>query len=487
MPQFDLDDRPVESGFLLAGDWLNEGERVTIRSPFDARVVGTHPLASREHLQRAISAAVASAPELKALPAFRRKQILLQVAARISDHAAVFVRLMALEAGKPAKAARVEVERAILTFTTAAEEAVRIYGDYLPLDFTASTENRWGIVRRFPIGPIAAITPFNFPLNLVAHKLAPAMACGCPVVLKPAPQTPFCALLLAQIIRDAGWPAGALSILPLSNQDAALLVADERMKLLSFTGSAAVGWQLKRDAGKKRVLLELGGNAAVIVHHDADLQAAAQRCVSGAFTYAGQSCISVQRILVHASCFDDFTAAMLAGARRLRMGDPLDESTDVGPMIRASDVERVQQWIAQATSSGAGLLLGGKAQGSVIEPTLLSATTPQMKINCEEVFAPVATVEPYEEFDSALDQVNQSRYGLQAGVFTRDVGLIFRAFEKLEVGGVIAGDVPTFRIDPMPYGGVKDSGLGREGIRYAMEEMTEPRLLVLAGIQNVLR
>lgn len=484
MPDLHLDDRPFDSGFFLAGEWLNEGDRATIRSPYDATVVGTHAIASKEHVERAISAAVAAGPALKSMPAFRRKEILLAVAASIRDQAAVFVRLMALEAGKPAKAARVEVERAILTFTTAAEEAVRVYGEYLPLDFTASTENRWGIVRRFPIGPVAAITPFNFPLNLVAHKLAPAMACGCPVVLKPAPQTPFCALLLAEIIRDAGWPEAGLSVLPLSNQDAALLVADERMKLLSFTGSAAVGWQLKRDAGKKRVLLELGGNAAVIVHHDADLQAAAPRCVSGAFTYAGQSCISVQRIFVHASCFEDFTAAMLAGARRLRMGDPLDESTNVGPMIRASDVERVQQWIREATGSGAKLLLGGNAQGSVIEPTLLSATTPQMKINCEEVFAPVATIEPYDNFDSALDQVNQSRYGLQAGLFTRDVGLIFRAFERLEVGGLVVGDVPTFRIDPMPYGGVKDSGLGREGIRYAMEEMTERRLLVL---QNGLR
>lgn len=480
MPDFQTSNRSLESGFFVAGEWLNEGDRTTIRSPYDGSVVGTHAVANREHLEQAISAAVAAVPELERMPAFRRKEILLRVAAAIRDHAAVFIRLMAQEAGKPAKAARVEVERAILTFSTAAEEAVRVYGEYLPLDFTSSTEGRWGIVRRFPIGPVAAITPFNFPLNLVAHKLAPAMACGCPVVLKPAPQTPFCALLLAQIVHDAGWPERALSILPLSNLDAALLVADERMKLLSFTGSAAVGWQLKHDAGKKRVLLELGGNAAVIVHHDADLQHAASRCAAGAFTYAGQSCISVQRIFVHESCFDEFASAMIAGARRLKIGDPLDENTDLGPMIRASDVERVQQWVAEATKSGAKLLLGGKAQGPVIEPTLLSATTPQMKINCEEVFAPVATIEPYNDFDSALDQVNQSRYGLQAGIFTRDVGLIFRAFEKLEVGGLVVGDVPTFRIDPMPYGGVKDSGLGREGVRYAMEEMTERRLLVMA-------
>jgi acyl-CoA reductase-like NAD-dependent aldehyde dehydrogenase len=352
----------------------------------------------------------------------------------------------------------------------------------MPLDFLPSAEGRWGIVRRFPIGPIAAITPFNFPLNLVAHKLAPAMAVGCPVVLKPAPQTPFCAMLLAKLIVEAGWPASALTVLPVSNEDAVLLVADERIKLLSFTGSAVVGWQLKREAGKKRVLLELGGNAAVIVHNDADVEQAVSRCTSGAFTYAGQSCISVQRILVHADIFDPFCAKMVEAAGSLRVGDPSDEATDVGPMIRASDVQRVEQWIKEAVTGGAKLLCGGSSKASLIAPTLLSATTSDMKVNCEEIFAPIATIDSYDDFDDALDRVNQSRYGLQAGVFTRDAGLIFRAFEKLDVGGVIVGDVPTFRVDPMPYGGVKDSGLGREGIRYAMEEMTERRLLAMSAL-----
>jgi acyl-CoA reductase-like NAD-dependent aldehyde dehydrogenase len=337
------------------------------------------------------------------------------------------------------------------------------------------------MVRRFPVGPIAAITPFNFPLNLVAHKLAPALAVGCPVVLKPAPQTPFCALLLGKLILEAGWPASALSVLPLSNDDAALLLADERIKLLSFTGSAAVGWQLKANAGKKRVVLELGGNAAVIVHRDAALEEVIPRCVAAAFGYAGQSCISVQRILVHAGIFDEFAAQMVDAAKRLHVGDPSGQATDVGPLIRASDVERVGQWIKEAVEAGAKLLCGGQARASLLQPTLLSATTPQMKVNCEEIFAPVATIEPYEDFDAALEQVNQSRYGLQAGLFTRDAALIFRAFERLDVGGLIVGDVPTFRADPMPYGGVKDSGLGREGIRYAMEEMTERKLLVMAG------
>ena len=476
-----LTDLPLESGFLLAGEWIKDGQRVEIKSPFDGSKVGSTWNATRQHVERAVSAVAKSSLELRQLPAFERKSVLLKVADAIQEHARDFVRLMALEAGKPAKPAKVEVERAVLTFTTAAEEAVRIYGEYLPLDFIPSTERRWSMVRRFPVGPIAAITPFNFPLNLVAHKLAPAMAVGCPVVLKPAPQTPFCALLLARLIRDAGWPAEALSVLPLSNDDAAILVADERIKLLSFTGSAAVGWQLKRNAGKKRVVLELGGNAGVIVHRDAPLEHAVARCVSGSFGYAGQSCISVQRILVHADIFDEFTAQMVNDAKRLRVGDPADEATDVGPMIRASDVERVQQWIKEAIGSGAKLLCGGNGKGSLLEPTLLSATTPQMKVNCEEIFAPVATIEPYDDFNDALAQMNQSHYGLQGGLFTNDASLIFRAFEKLDVGGLIVGDVPTFRVDPMPYGGVKDSGLGREGIRYAIEEMTERKLLVMAG------
>jgi len=472
---------PLESGFLVAGKWISKGQRVDILSPYDGRSIGSTRLADQKNLQVAVSAAAESFAEVRQLAAHKRKEILLAVASRIGENSDRFVRLMALEAGKPAKPARAEVDRAVLTFTTAAEEAVRIYGEYLPLDFLPSTEGRWGIVRRCAVGPIAAITPFNFPLNLVAHKLAPAIAVGCPVVLKPAPQTPFCALLLAKLILDAGWPEPALSVLPLRDEDAGVLVADERMKLLSFTGSAAVGWQLKQNAGKKRVLLELGGNAAVIVHRDADVDHAISRSVAGAFSYAGQSCISVQRILVHAEIFDRFTAGMVAAARRLKVGDPLDETSDVGPMIRAADVKRVENWIREATAAGAKLLCGGKASGSTITPTLLSRTTPEMKVNCEEIFAPVATIEPYESFDSALAEVNRSPYGLQAGLFTRDAGLIFRAFDQLEVGGVIVGDVPTFRVDPMPYGGVKDSGLGREGIRYAMEEMTERKLLVMAA------
>jgi glyceraldehyde-3-phosphate dehydrogenase (NADP+) len=326
---------------------------------------------------------------------------------------------------------------------------------------------------------VAAITPFNFPLNLVAHKLAPASAVGCPVVLKPAPQTPFTALKLAQLIVDAGLPPGGLSTMPMSNEVAARLVSDDRLKVLSFTGSAKVGWELKAKAGKKKVLLELGGNAAVIVEPDADVVAAAAKCVAGGFAYSGQSCISVQRIFVHASAFDAFCSNLVAGVLRLRCGDPLDETTDCGPLIRESDAIRVENWINESVTSGAKLLCGGRRNGWFVEPAVLTNTKGTDKVNAEEVFGPLVVIEPYEEFADAVGRVNDSRYGLQAGVFSTDQQKIEYAFEYLEVGGVIVNDVPTFRSDVMPYGGVKDSGLGREGVRYAMAEMSEMRLLVV--------
>ena len=391
-----------------------------------------------------------------------------------------FARTICQEAGKPIKTSRIEVERAINTFQIAAEESTRIYGEYIPLDTLESTGGRWGLVRRFPLGPVFAITPFNFPLNLVAHKVAPAMAAGCPLILKPAPQTPISSLLLSEVVQESGWPEGALAVMPLSNENAALLVADDRIKLLTFTGSAAVGWQLKSRAGKKRVTLELGGNAGVIVHSDADLEYAAQRCVAGGFSYAGQTCISVQRILVQSSVFDRFTELLVQGVGKLKLGDPMQETTDVPPLIREQDAVRAAEWIDEAVKGGAKLLCGGKRNGAMLEPTVLTGTSPEMRVNCAEAFAPLVTVEPYEYFAEALHQINNSAYGLQAGVLTRDAALIQMAFEELEVGGVIAGDVPSFRVDQMPYGGVKDSGLGREGLRYAIEDMTERRLLVMA-------
>jgi acyl-CoA reductase-like NAD-dependent aldehyde dehydrogenase len=401
------------------------------------------------------------------------------VAQGISSRKEEFSRTLAQEAGKPIKAARAEVDRAVFTFNVAAEESVRIYGEYLPLDWQEYTAGRWGIVRRYPLGPIAGITPFNFPLNLVAHKVAPAIAAGCPMVLKPAPQTPLCSLLLAEVVQHAGWPDGAFNVLPLSNEDAGLLISDDRIKMISFTGSAAVGWEIKKHAGKKKVTLELGGNAGVIVHSDADVNYAAERCVVGGFSYAGQTCISVQRIFVEQSVYGKFIDALLAGVDKLKTGDPMDESTDLGPLIRESDAIRAADWVQEAVRGGARLLRGGRRKGSTIEPTVLTGTRADMKVNCQEIFAPVVTVEPYTDFNDALRRVNSSPYGLQAGLFTRDAKLMFQAYDELEVGGLIAGDVPAFRIDHMPYGGVKDSGLGREGLRYAIEEMTEPKLLVM--------
>src|SRR3989449_2460002 len=471
---------PVSTqGFFLDGKWIEEGDIVEIKAPYDGNVIANVFQGRRKHAEAAIKAAVKAFGTTRRLPAFERQRVLRRVAQTISERKQEVSRTLAQEAGKPIKAARTEVERGVFTFTVAAEESTRIYGEYLPLDWQEFTAGRWGIVRRFPLGPVAGITPFNFPLNLVAHKVAPAIASGCSMVLKPAPQTPLSALLLAETIQQAGWPDGALNVLPLSNEDASLLVTDERLKLISFTGSAAVGWEIKKRAGKKKVILELGGNAGVIVHSDADLAYAAERCVAGGFAYAGQTCISVQRILVEHSVYGKFTELLLAGVQKLKTGDPLDDTTDLGSLIRESDAARASDWIQEAVRGGARLLCGGRRNGALLEPAVLTGTKPDMKVNCQEIFAPVVTVEPYDDFNAAVRQINNSPYGLQAGIFTRDAKLLFHAYEELEVGGVIAGDVPAFRIDHMPYGGIKDSGLGREGLRYAIEEMTEPKLLVM--------
>jgi acyl-CoA reductase-like NAD-dependent aldehyde dehydrogenase len=466
-------------GFLVDGKWMEEGDLVEVKSPYDGAVIGRVYQGRRQHAKAAIAAAVKAFGTTRRLPAFERQRVLRRVVEGISQRKEEFARTLCHEAGKPIKAARTEVERSIFTFTVAAEESTRIYGEYLPLDWQEFTAGRWGIVKRFPLGPIAGITPFNFPLNLVAHKVAPAIAAGCPMVLKPAPQTPLSSLLMAEVIQQAGWPDGGLNVLPLSNEDASLLVTDDRLKMISFTGSAAVGWQIKKNSGKKKVILELGGNAGVIVHNDADLAYAAERCVAGGFGYAGQTCISVQRILVERSVYGKFTDLFLGGVKELKVGDPLDESTDVGPLIRESDAIRSADWVQEAVRGGARLLCGGNRNGSTFEPTVLTGTLPEMKVNCQEMFAPVVTVEPYADFDEALRHINNSAYGLQAGIFTRDAKLMFQAYEELEIGGLLAGDVPSFRIDNMPYGGLKDSGIGREGLRYAIAEMTEPKLLVM--------
>jgi glyceraldehyde-3-phosphate dehydrogenase (NADP+) len=414
-----------------------------------------------------------------ALPSHARFHLLQRIAGALYDRRDEFARIMTGEAGKPITDARREVARAVQTFTIAAEEAKRIPGEVIPLDWTPGMDSHLGILRRVPIGPVLGITPFNFPLNLVAHKVAPALAAGNPILIKPAPQTPLTALLLAEVGLEAGVPPGGLNVLPCDNRVAERLVVDPRFKLLSFTGSAAVGWMLKAKCGKKKVVLELGGNAGVIVEQDADLDFAAQRCASGGFGYAGQTCISVQRIFVHHSVVDLFTTKLLLQVARLKGGDPNDESTVVGPLIDQHAAHRVEEWIGEAVAQGARVLLGGKRMGSVVEATVLTNVTPTMKVSCQEVFGPVVTVTPYRQFDEALQAMNRSEYGLQAGVFTQDVNKVFHAFRHLEVGAVLVNEIPTFRAEHMPYGGVKDSGLGREGLRISIEEMTEPRFLVL--------
>ena len=473
-----------QTGFLLCGKEWTDGEAMDVRSPWDQGLVGRVTRASRKDAREAVTHAVASVRRTRALPRWKRKEILEDIAAALIEQKERFAQLIVAEAGKPIRTARIEVERAILTFKTAAEEAIRLGGESIPLDLTEGNEGRWGLVQRFPVGPVLAITPFNFPLMLVAHKLAPAIAAGCPVLLKPAPQTPFTALALGEVVLKAGWPEEALAVLPLANEDTAWLAErEDRLKMVSFTGSAAVGWGLKAKSGKKRVTLELGGNAAMIVHSDwKDLETVAMRAAFGGFGYAGQSCISVQRMYVERPIFQTLLWKLVDRAAKMVRGNPADEATEVGPVIRASDAERIESWIKEAIEGGAKLVEGGKREGSLVEPTILTGTKPGMKVQDEEIFGPVVIIEPYDDFEEALAMVNRSRYGLQTGVFTRDAGRIMTAFRELEVGAVVVGDTPTWRMDSMPYGGVKDSGLGREGLRWAIQEMTEPRMLVMTGM-----
>lgn len=462
----------------MGGKPRTTGQVLEVRSPADGRVVGTTFQASEADIDEAIGVAVEAFEVTRKLPASRRYEILSAVARGLQERREVFARSISDEAGKPLKDARGEVGRAILTFTTAAEEAKRIGGEWMPLDVLEATAGQWALIRRFPLGPIGAISPFNFPLNLVAHKLAPAIAAGNSVVLKPASSTPLTALRLAALLYECGLPEGALSVLPCPGALGERLVTDDRLKMITFTGSPAVGWGLKGKAGRKRVTLELGGNAGCVVHKDADINRAVARCAAGAFAFSGQSCISVQRIFVHRDVVDVFREGFVAKASALRVGPPSDESTDVGPMIDEDAARRAESWIQEAASLGARVLCGGKRTGAFLEPTVLADTRPDMKVNCQEVFAPVATIIPYDDVRAALAEVNDSRYGLQAGLFTRDIGLAFEAYETLDVGGLIVNEIPSYRVDPMPYGGVKDSGLGREGIRWTIQEMTEEKLFL---------
>jgi acyl-CoA reductase-like NAD-dependent aldehyde dehydrogenase len=474
----------TQTGFLLCGKEWTEGEALEVRSPWDQGLVGRVTIATRADARQAVHHAVASLRRLRALPRWKRREILEDVAAALIEQKERFAQLIVAEAGKPVRQARVEVDRAVLTFKTAAEVLSQLGGESIPLDLMEGNEGRWGLVQRFPVGPMLAITPFNFPLNLVAHKVAPAMAAGCPVILKPSSLTPFTALALGEVILKAGWPGEALAVLPLSNADAAWLAEKEdSIKLVSFTGSAKIGWELKAHSGRKRVLLELGGNAALIVCADwPDLDEAAVRTARAAFNYAGQSCVSVQRVFVERGVYQTFLWKVVEAAGKLAVGDPSVEATEVGPLILPGDAERVESWIKEAVKGGAKLVAGGERHGSIVTPAILTATAPGMKLRDDEVFGPVVVIEPFDDFEEALADTNHSKYGLQAGLLTRDAGRILTAYRELEVGALIVGDTPSWRLDTMPFGGVKDSGLGREGIRSAIEEMTETRMLVMAGL-----
>jgi acyl-CoA reductase-like NAD-dependent aldehyde dehydrogenase len=432
-------------------------------------------------IDRAIASAAGAARAMAELPAWRRQAILSHCVTRFTARRDELAELLIVEAGKTITDARTEVGRLIDTFRIAAEEAVRIGGEVLELQIAPRAEGYRGRWEWFPVGPVALIAPFNFPLNLAAHKIAPAIAAGCPLVLKPASQTPLGALAIGEVLAETELPRGAFSILPCRGEAALPLVTDPRIRLLSFTGSPAVGWELKARAGRKRVLLELGGNAAVLVDRDADLDDAVPRIVRGAFYQGGQSCISVQRILVHRDAYDRCRALLVDATRALRRGDPRDERTFQSPLITVAEAERVERWVGAAVARGARVLCGGERDGAFIAPAIVEDVPLDADLSCREVFGPVATLAPFDDFDAALAAVDASEYGLQAGLFTRDVHRIERAFRRLEVGAVIVDDVPAFRVDSMPYGGVKHSGLGREGPRWSIREMSEPRLLVLRG------
>ncbi|MBN1164309.1 MAG: aldehyde dehydrogenase family protein [Candidatus Krumholzibacteriota bacterium] len=465
----------------LAGVWEEEGELFEVRSPFDGEVVGTALRPGKALVERAVARAGEAFETGRKMPVFEKAGILEKAAREIAAREDELARLIVQESGKPMVYARGEARRAVLTFTEAAQECSRLYGELLPLDISPAARGRVGITSYFPVGPVLAITPFNFPLNLVAHKVAPAIAAGCPLILKPSSETPLTALYLADILDRCGLPPGMLSVLPMTGKEAGELARREEIKKVTFTGSAAVGWDLKKTAWDKKVTLELGGNAAVVLHEDwDDMEGAVERIVTGGYAYSGQVCISVQRIFVHRSLEARFREIFIPRVAGLKRGDPLEEETRLGPMINEGEARRVESWVNEAVKGGARVETGGVREGAYYASTVISGARSGMKVLEEEIFGPVTVLGEYEDFSEALRRVNDSKFGLQAGVYTRDVRRIRQAFAELEVGGVVAGDVPTFRVDRMPYGGVKRSGAGREGLRYSIREMCEPRLLVLA-------
>jgi len=472
-----------EYGYYLAGEWRKAGKPFEIRAPFDNALFAKGWLADDAAAEEATQAAVRGFEEMRRLPTYERARILLALRDGIAARQDELARTIAIEAGKPIRDAAGEVSRALLTVTTAAEETKRIHGEILPLDLVEAAKNKTGFIKRLPLGPILAISPFNFPLNLALHKLAPALAAGNSVVLKPARKDPIVMLKVAEILSEIpGLPKEAVSILTMSADTAEKLVSDDRYKLVTFTGSSPIGWHLKAIAGQKRVTLELGGNAGVIVDEDADLDYAVSRLKVGGFGYAGQSCISVQRVYVHRKVYDDFQRRFKVAVESLVLGDPLDPATDVGPMIEEREATDREAWVTEAVAAGARVLTGGKARDAFFEPTVVLEAPRSARVCSEEVFAPLVVVNPFDDFKAAVDEVNESRFGLQGAVFTNNLEHAMYAFDEMQVGGVVVNDISSFRVDHMPYGGVKSSGFGREGIKYAIEEMTEMKLMVMSRL-----
>ena len=469
--------------YYLANRPQQPNADLEVTDKYSGNLASRVALADAAALDAAIAAAADAAAPMRRLPAWRRRAVLMHLVERCQERAEELAQALVVEAGKPIKFARGEVDRLISTLAIAAEESTRMYGEVLPLDISERSTGYRGMWRRVPIGPCGFITPWNFPLNLVAHKIGPALACGCPFVLKPASSTPIGAVLLGEMLAETDLPPGAFSVLPLRSSESSALVEDERIKKLSFTGSPEVGWKLRQRAYKKQVTLELGGNAAVIIERDANLPDAVDRCVFGGYYQSGQSCISVQRIFVQEGVYEAFRDKFVPAVSALKMGDPHDEQTFIGPIISEEDAERIERLIQDAVGRGARLLCGGGRRGNMIEPAVLENVPRDAEAACDEIFGPVTLLERFTNFQQALAAVNDSHYGLQAGVFTRDIGRIDEAWEELAVGGVMINEVPSWRVDHMPYGGIKDSGLGREGIRWAIESMTEVKLLVVRTAQ----
>ncbi len=465
----------------LAGKPEHRDEKLEVRCKARGDLLAEVALGSGEDLVDALSAGAACAAG-PTLPAWRRQEILQSLSEAIAQRREEFARALCMEAGKPIKDSRVEVDRAVETFRVAGEEAVRLTGEWMPLEFSPASEGLQGVIRRLPAGLCALITPFNFPLNLAAHKVGPALGVGNPFILKPASSTPITALMLGEILSTLDLPEGMFSVLPLRRAEAERLASDARVKHLSFTGSPEVGWNLKAKSGRAKVSLELGGNAACVVDEGSDLEFAASRIITGAFYQSGQSCISVQRVYGHGSIYEELRELLVRKARGLKAGEPLDEDTFLGPLITEEDAVRVKTWIDEAVDGGASLLCGGERKGPWVNATLLEGVGREMSLSCREVFGPVAVLEPFQDFKEVVARVNDSDFGLQAGFFTKDLNRAHYAYEHCEVGGVVIGDVPSLRVDAMPYGGVKDSGLGREGLRFAMEEMSEPRFMLMKGV-----